>query len=209
MDDYDWLNPYQAHWTDWSHHENTMLNYANDIDLNLRGWILKNQNYKLGVAAGYEQTAFNFNANGGCYQYASGHYVGCFENIPVIGYQQTFRAPYLGLAGQFKVDKFEFGALLKISQWVHADDTDNHYLRNLTFREYGTKSKYQSATIDAGYLYSEHTKFFAEASFNHFSEARAGTEIIDNDTGEMGYLPNSAGLGNKNYTFSLGVKYRL
>ncbi len=207
MDDYDWLDPHRSGWTDWSHHENTQINYANDLDLNVRGWFLKAQNYRLGVAAGYEQTAFSFKAIGGCYQYYSGTLVGCFENVPGIGYQQIYHTPYLGLAGNYTINKFQFGVLLKMSNWVQADDVDNHYLRNITFKEHGVKSKYQSATVDAGYLFTEHMSVFAEASYNHYLNGRASTEIIDNETGEFAYLPNSAGLDNKNYTISLGVKY--
>lgn len=38
MDDYDWLKPDQTKWTDWSHHDKTNLNYANEIDLNAKFW---------------------------------------------------------------------------------------------------------------------------------------------------------------------------
>lgn len=41
MDDYDWLKPDQTKWTDWSHHDKTNLNYANEIDLNAKFWFLK------------------------------------------------------------------------------------------------------------------------------------------------------------------------
>jgi outer membrane protease len=36
MDDYDWLNPFQSSPSEWSHHDNTQLRDANNIDLNLR-----------------------------------------------------------------------------------------------------------------------------------------------------------------------------
>lgn len=41
MDDYDWLNPYQDTWTHWSHHEDTHLNYANELDMSLRAWLMQ------------------------------------------------------------------------------------------------------------------------------------------------------------------------
>ncbi|HHT0594711.1 TPA: omptin family outer membrane protease [Legionella anisa] len=208
MDDYDWLNPYQETWTDWSHHENTHLNYANEVDLNLRTWLMQNENYKLGLAAGYQWSSFSWRAIGGCYQYNSGADMGCFlGNQLGIGYQQKFRTPYVGLAGNYFINNFEFNALLKYSNWVSAQDHDEHYMRNLTFKEHGNNSRYYAATINSGYHVTRNAKIFVEASYNHYSNGRADTEIIDNDTGVHFYESDSAGLSNKNYSVALGLQY--
>lgn len=208
MDDYDWLNPYQETWTDWSHHENTHLNYANELDLNFKAWLMQNENYKLGLAAGYQWSSFSWRASGGCYQYNSGTDMGCFpDNQLGIGYQQKFRTPYVGLAGKYFINNFEFIALLKYSGWVSARDHDEHYARNLTFKEYGSNSRYYAATINSGYHVTRNAKIFVEASYNHYSNGRADTEVIDNDTGEHFYENDSAGLSNKNYSVALGLQY--
>ena len=208
MDDYDWFNPYQETWTDWSHHENTHLNYANELDLSLRAWLLQQQDYKLGLAAGYQWSSFSWRANGGCYQYNNGTYTGCFaSDQPGIGYQQKFSTPYVGLAGKYFINNFEFNALLKYSNWVTARDHDEHYERNLTFYEHGNNFTYYAATLNSGYFVSPHAKVFVEAAYNHYSNGRADTEIIDNDTGKHGYEDDSAGLSNKNYSIALGMQY--
>lgn len=208
MDDYDWLNPNQATWTDWSHHDNTHLNYANELDVSLRTWLMQKQNYKFGLATGYQWDSFSWRAVGGCYQYNSGAYTGCFPgDQPGIGYQQKFGTPYVGLAGKYFINNFEFSALLKFSDWVSARDYDEHYARNLTFKERGNNSRYYAATIHSGYFLTHNTKIFVEASYNHYSNGRADTEIIDNDTGEHDYNSNSAGLSNKNYIIALGLQY--
>ncbi|WP_237387691.1 omptin family outer membrane protease [Xenorhabdus sp. Sc-CR9] len=100
MDDYDWTNPNQSKWTHYSHHENTKLNSASEFDINLKGWILKQPNYKLGGVLGYQQTKFSWVAKGGraIYQNKSSE----FENKPVITYKQEFSTPYMGLAGQHR-----------------------------------------------------------------------------------------------------------
>lgn len=208
MDDYDWLNPYQKNWTHWSHHENTHLNYANEFDLSLRAWILQKQNYKLGVAAGYQRNSFSWQANGGCYQYDNGKDVGCFpSNEPGIGYQQKFSTPYVGLTGKYSIGSFEFNTFLKFSNWVSARDHDEHYARNLTFNEYGNNPKYYAAIINSGYFLTKNTKIFVEASYAQYTNTRADTEIIDNDTGQHIYDNDSSGLSNKNYTVALGLQY--
>ena len=207
MDDYDWVNPAQSSWTDWSHHPDTDLNYANNIDLNLRGWFIQNQYYKIGATAGYEQSSFDFLAKGCCYQYNNGLYTGCFPNNELgIGYQQTFETGYLGLTGKYLMNNVELNATLKFSPWVQANDIDKHYARDITFTETGDNSSFSSITIAAGYYFSQFTKAFFEASYNQFTNGKADT-LLDNNRGDVYYIQNGAGLGNNNYTLALGVQY--
>lgn len=56
MVDRDWLdtsNP--GTWTDESKHPNTRLNFANEFDLNIKGWLLNQPDYQLGLMAGYQK----------------------------------------------------------------------------------------------------------------------------------------------------------
>ncbi|STX27682.1 pla plasminogen activator [Legionella beliardensis] len=208
MDDYDWLNAAQSQWSDWSHHNNTNLNYANGLDLNLRTWFLQDQNYKLGLLGGYEESKFSFRAKGGCYQYDNGRHSGCFPaDEPGIGYRQTFNTPYVGLAGQYAINNFELGLLVKLSNWVKAKDNDKHYSRNLTFKEWGDNAKYHSVTLNAGYHFTKNTKLFAEASYSHYGNVKADTEITNGYTGRRSYFSKAAGLDNNNYAVALGLQY--
>ena len=43
MDDYDWMNDNQSGWTDHSSHPSTNVNYANEFDLNAKGWVFQNE----------------------------------------------------------------------------------------------------------------------------------------------------------------------
>ncbi|WP_131782137.1 omptin family outer membrane protease [Legionella gresilensis] len=210
MDDYDWLSDRQSHWTDWSYHENTHLNNANGIDFSLQTWLLNKPNYKLGLLGGYEKNSFNFRAKGGCFIYENGRQVGCFSNNePGIGYRQVFKTPYVGLAGKYAINNFELNLLLKLSNWVKSEDQDKHYSRNLTFKEWGNNAKYHSLTLNAGYYFTQNTKVFAEASYANYGNTRADTEIKSNSLGRRLFIPNSAGLDNKNYILALGVQYTM
>ncbi len=56
MVDRDWMdssNPGTR--TDESRHPDTQLNYANEFDLNIKGWLLNEPNYRLGLMAGYQK----------------------------------------------------------------------------------------------------------------------------------------------------------
>lgn len=210
MDDYDWMNEKQSSWTDHSSHPATNVNYANEYDLNVKGWIFQGDNYKAGVTAGYQETRFSWTATGGTYNYDNGAYQG---NFPAgergIGYSQRFSMPYIGLAGQYRFNDFEFNALFKFSDWVRAHDNDEHYMRDLTFREKTTDSRYYGASVDAGYYVTPHAKVFAEFTYSSYEEGKGGTQIIDTNTGDSGSISgDAAGISNHNYTITAGLQYR-
>lgn len=209
MDDYDWMNAKQSSWTDHSSHPATNVNYANEYDLNVKGWIFQGDNYKAGVTAGYQETRFSWTATGGTYNYDNGAYQG---NFPAgergIGYSQRFTMPYIGLAGQYRFNDFEFNALFKFSDWVRAHDNDEHYMRDLTFREKTTDSRYYGASVDAGYYVTPHAKVFAEFTYSSYEEGKGGTQIIDTNTGDSGSIGgDAAGISNHNYTITAGLQY--
>ncbi|MGR4049735.1 omptin family outer membrane protease [Kosakonia cowanii] len=210
MDDYDWLNESQSGWTDHSTHPDSDVNYANEFDLNLKGWIFQDANYKAGVVAGYQETRFSWTALGGAYEYDNGTSVGTFPpGERGIGYSQRFTMPYVGLAGQYRIDNFEFNALLKFSDWVRAHDNDEHYMRDLTFREKTSNSRYYGASLDAGYYVTPHAKVFAEFTYSKYKEGKGGTQIIDTNSGESEFIGgDAAGIANKNYTITAGLQYR-
>ncbi|CNI45645.1 outer membrane protease [Yersinia frederiksenii] len=210
MDDYDWLTPGQSNWSRWSTHPNTQLNHANEFDVNVKGWVLNTPKYRVGTIFGYQKTRFSWAASGGSYSYDNGARTGNIPpDTPVIAYNQQFSMPYLGLAGMYRYQDFEFNALLKFSPWVTAKDNDEHYARNLTFHDKSNNSRYYSATVDAGYYVTPNAKVYTELSLSKYEEGKGGSEIIDRTTGNKGYVGgDAAGIENMNYTVSVGMQYR-
>lgn len=210
MDDYDWLDASQSHWTHWSNSPSTRLNHANEFDVNAKAWLVKRPDYKIGAVVGYQQTRFSWTAFGGHFQYDNGNYVGDFpRGERGIGYQQKFSMPYVGLAGGYRYRDIEFNALLKFSPWVEAKDNDEHYMRDLTFREKTSGSNYYSASVDVGYYVTPNAKVFTEFTWSKYSQGKGGTEIIDRVSGESGHLGgDAAGIENKNYSLTAGLQYR-
>lgn len=210
MDDYDWQNSNQSGWTDHSSHPSTDLNYANEYDLNVKGWFLQGDDYKVGAVAGYQETRFSWTAYGGSYNYDNGAFVGNFPAGQAgIGYSQRFSMPYIGLVGQYRLNDFEFNAQFKFSDWVRAHDNDEHYMRELTFREKTSNSRYYGASVDAGYYVTQNAKVFAELTYSKFEEGKGGTQVIDTTSGQSAsFGGDAAGISNKNYTVTVGLQYR-
>ncbi|WP_133136933.1 omptin family outer membrane protease [Legionella rowbothamii] len=209
MDDYDWLNPFQRHWSDWSHSKDTDLRQANEFDFNLRARFFKLSSVQLAAMVGYQRTLFSFLAKGGCYIYNDGMDVGCFpEGEKGIGYKQTFSTPYIGILGNYRINAYELNALFKYSSWVTAKDVDQHYMRDLTFHDGGHNFEFYNVTVNAGYYIRPQIKLFTEGSFSYVPNKIADTNIRDNVTSEETYIPASAGLNNKNMVLSVGIQYK-
>lgn len=210
MDDYDWMDESQKGWTDHSSHPATNVNYASEYDLNLKGWLFRDEDYKAGLVAGYQETRFSWTASGGSYHYDNGTSIGNFAaGERTIGYSQRFSMPYIGLAGQYRINDFEFNAVFKFSDWVRAHDNDEHYMRDLTFREKTTRSRYYGTSVDAGYYVTPNARVFAEFTYSKYHEGKGSSQIIDRAGDDSDFIEgDAAGISNKNYTVTAGLQYR-
>lgn len=86
--------------------------------------------------------------------------------------------PYIGLAGQYRINDFEFNALFKFSDWVRAHDNDEHYMRELTFREKSTNSRYYGTSVDAGYYITPHAKVLLNSPIVNMKRVREALRLL-------------------------------
>ncbi|MBF0693370.1 omptin family outer membrane protease [Providencia alcalifaciens] len=208
MDDYDWMDDSQSHWSDWSNSPDTHLNHANEFDINAKTWLVKRPDYKVGAVVGYQQTRFSWTAFGGHFVYDNGNNIGDFPpGIRGIGYKQKFSVPYIGLTGGYRYRDIEFNALLKFSPWVEARDNDEHYMNNRTFREKTSGSNYYSTSVDVGYYITPNAKVFTEFTWNKYSQGKGGMQVIDPVIGSRYVGGDAAGIENKNYSLTAGLQY--
>lgn len=215
LTDRDWQDPNSNNYTDSSESPSSM-NYANEFDLSLRGWLLNTDNAKLGVVAGYQQSRYSWTAKGGHYDYAGtdeqNNYQpdlprekGIFPRKNIVGYKQTLSAPYIGLAGNYSVGNFEFGSTLKYSPWAVSKDMDDHYLNDAISKVNAYQGTLWSALIDAGYYLTSSLKVYTEASYTYYSRNRG--DIREWNKGEYQFGRDMGGLSNRSWKVSAGIKY--
>ncbi len=213
MTDKDWLdadNP--GTWTDESRHPRTRLNYANEFDLNIKGWIFNEPDWKAGVMAGYQESRYSFNSTGGTYIYSENggfrNETGTFPDTERgIAYKQRFKMPYIGLTGSWRYDDIEVSGAFKYSGWVEASDNDEHYGRGLTFRDKVKNQHYYAVTANVGYYVTPSAKVYIEGTWNRITNKKGDTTVYNRNDNTSDMSKNGAGIESYNMMAVAGLKY--
>jgi omptin len=212
MDDTDWQDESQKSWTDQSRHTGTRLNYANEFDFNVKGWLLNEPTYRFGMIAGYQESRYSFKASGGSFNYTDEDTglpdIGTFPaGTTVIGYKQRFKMPYIGIVGRYRYERFEFGGSFKYSGWVRASDNDEHYLTDTTFRVNIKNQNFYSLAGNAGYYLTPNAKIYLEGAWNRATNKKGSLSSSNYVTGEKISAENSSGIESYSFMTTVGLKY--
>ncbi|ECU9385503.1 TPA: omptin family outer membrane protease [Salmonella enterica subsp. diarizonae serovar 61:l,v:z35] len=206
MVDRDWTDPGQGHYTDISTSP-TRLNSASLWDVNATLWALHGENYHAGLMVGWRQNDYKWESHGGYYHYDNGQDVGAFPDQKVIGYKLQFKMPYIGLTGGYRYHNVELNTAFKYSHWVRASDTDEHYLRNITFRDKNRDSDFYSLSADIGYYITPQAKVFIEGEWMRVTNGKGSDTAYFNDSGAVGYSPDASGIESSSYNITAGLRY--
>jgi len=210
MDDYDWSDESQKRWTEHSSHGNTHLEYANEFDLNVKGWIFNEPGYRLGVMAGYHESRYSFTAKGGSYNYDNGGYTGSFPaGLTGISYKQRFKVPYIGLLGDYRYANFQFGGAFKYSGWARASDEDEHHDRRTTFRGDIRNQSYYSLAGNVAYYFTDNAKVYVEGVWSRAMNKKGSMTLhAFGDDDFSATVPNSAGIDSRSFMTTIGLQYK-
>ncbi|ELO4999912.1 omptin family outer membrane protease [Escherichia coli] len=215
MVDRDWNNEYIPDiWTDESRHPDTRLNFANEFDLNIKGWLVNEPDYRLGLIAGYQESRYSFTARGGSYIYSSEEgfrdAVGSFpDRERAIGYKQHFKMPYIGLTGSYRYEDFELGGIFKYSSWVDSFDNDEHYSpdKRISYHSKVKNQNYYSVAVNAGYYITPDAKVYIEGTWNRITNKKGNTSLYNRNDNSSEYYKNIAGIESYNFITTAGLKY--
>lgn len=208
MDDYDWEDENQKGWTSKSHHPRSQLNRANQFDLSVKYWLLSNEDTRIGIVSGYQQTRYRFNAYGGQYNYDNGQNIGTLpDSLLGISYRQTFKTPYIGLLASYRYQRWEVGGEVKYSAWGRASDVDEHYLTDTTFWASVNKQKFAALSVNAGYYLTDHAKVYFEGTWGATFNQKGRLSYYDREEDIAGSLSRGAGIENTVLMGSVGLRY--
>lgn len=183
------------------------LRSASSWDVNATIWGVNNDRWRLGLMAGWQQTDYKWDAYGGYYSYWNGLVQGDLPDGKGIGYKLQFKMPYIGLTGGYRFHNVEMNTTFKYSHWVRASDTDEHYLRSITFRDSNRDSDFYSLAADIGYYITPQAKVFLEGEWGKVTNGKGNETATFHDSGEVAYYPNASGIESSSYNVTAGLKY--
>ena len=216
MDDRDWLLGYNGFdsWTHWSHHPNTDTSKAFQIDVSAAAKFAEYNNLQFSALAGYRFKNMKWDASDGTFIYSSaddnGNIVGFRDQTetfhgPVIGYEQWWHTPYIGLGVTYEAPRFRLTGEIIGSPFVMSRDRDHHYLRNLIFTESFDTTQMIGVSLSAERDLGAAWTVFGRADYQNYFEARGDTRTYDTSTGEVSETRNSAGLDHYSFAVMVGL----
>lgn len=223
MDDRDWLmftlSPSENIVYVMSHswHADTHLNYANQSDISVKGWLIDEDHFSVGVLLGYQQTRLSWTARGGAFYQTSQEYLtgnkysvtGSYDQSCSLGYKQQFSVPYIGVITEYHRNNLEISSTLKYSNWVQAKDYDHHGCRSIIYTSRSSHSDFFSVALNLAYLMSSQLKLFVELTHEHYAEAKGNMHLINyKNNSQLDVGHNTAGFSHSNRTLTSGFSYR-
>lgn len=189
----------------------THLNYANQFDLNIKGWLLNEPDYRLGVMAGYQESRYSFTSFRNFtsdIDEDTGLPIGnAAQSVAINGYKQRSKIPYVGLTGSYRYQRFEFGATFKYSGWVQSNDGEDSYISDHITTGKVNSQKYYSLAANAGYYVTPNAMLYLEGIWNRTTN-KIGNRITDNrPEGTTVVDEFSRGIENSSFITSIGLKY--
>ncbi|EKC2495410.1 omptin family outer membrane protease [Salmonella enterica] len=206
MVDRDWLISAQEEYSHISESP-TKLRSASFWDVNATVWGVNNDRWHLGIMGGWQQTDYKWDAHGGYSSYWNGSVEDKLPDGKVILYKLQFKMPYVGLTGGYRFRNVEMNTTFKYSHWVQASDTDEHYLRNITFHDRNRVSDFYSVSADIGYYITPQAKIFIEGEWMRVGNGKGDGKAEFHNEGSVGYFPDSSGIENTAYNVTVGLKY--
>ncbi|AMO49252.1 Protease 7 [Enterobacter sp. FY-07] len=208
MNDYDWQNAVQDSWTDHSSHPDTRLNFSNQFDVNVKGWMFNTPGWRLGVMVGYQENRISFHSRGGSYSYNNGAHTGSFDPNEInIGYKQHYQIPYVGLTGRYRYSDIEFSGTLKYSAWARTTGNDEHYLRDLTFTDKAREQNFFSLAASVGYYVTENMKLYIEGTWNRVTNKKTDVNVNNYRQNINADYKNGGGIESYNMLTTAGLVY--
>ena len=210
MDDFD-FRILGADWTDWSTHSDTDVTDGSIIDLNAEISVFRTENFALKVIGGYKRDNFGWEAYGGNFVYSVNGFRDTVGSFPagqqVIGYEQTYDTPYVGIGIGVSFPRFELASRLIYSDWVQGEAIDNHYLRNLVTTDEIEDGEMVAFDISGKYLINNHLSVMMAYTYQDYDTAQGDSLWEFRDQGVSVLFVDGAGMDLYYSLFTVSLIY--
>ncbi|WP_168201815.1 omptin family outer membrane protease [Phreatobacter aquaticus] len=206
MDDYDWnipgcpASPTGTYCE--SNHPDTVLRNAILFDSFAAARFLTLGPVQLSAVAGYKFDFYRWQGSGGTSNYAP------FPPGSGISYDQTWRAPYLGLAMEAEHGPWSLRGRLIGSVWALGTGRDLHHLRSTLFTDRLGPGQMMAAEIGLGYQIRPGMTLTADYRYQawRIAQGPADSQALG---GALTSFPGKGGGGsNTSHMVSLGLRIR-
>jgi outer membrane protease len=213
MQDYDWFIPGRD-WTDLSSHPDTSLDHYAALDAGVRYELLRRNAWSLGLLGGFHYTDVKWTAYGGSYIYSSSggfrDLIGDFpEGERGITFRQMLPAVYLGPAASLRLDRLTLTASVVGGLSFDARDIDDHWLRDLRFRDDLDPAPYLGIKARETYRVGPAVALFLGLDYQEYFRMKGSTTTTDTTTGAVSYEGGDAAGGSfRAFSVNAGLSAR-
>jgi outer membrane protease len=207
MDNYDWLDPSSPDWTDYSLSD-VAVTEGYIVDVNVAYEFYRRDHASARLIIGYKQNGWSWEDYGVFALYPE------FDYVPLdlggetgITYEQEFRMPYAGIAGDFTRDRITLSGYAVWSPLVAAEDWDHHIARTIYFHGMFEGGDMLGLGLAARYALKENLFLSASIEQQTLDLIVGDVELLDYTTGVYYAGADEAGIENSYTVISLGLGF--
>lgn len=208
MDDYDWGIPADPRGWESCYNSRANVEQVFITDSNIEAVLLKTKYVDISGLIGFKFDNWKWDSKDGIFTYSFNSWRGDQMTFPkgqsVIGYEQWFYTPYLGVQTNSDFGNFKLKTYVKGTICAWGEDEDHHYLRNLRFNEHIYNIKYIGAGVSGSYSFTPNIFSTITCDYQKYFRQIGHTKITDTTTGETSKTSNSAGMDHE--SFFLGIE---
>jgi plasminogen activator len=206
------MDPY-LDWTHQSIHDDTVINKANQFDIDAEFAAYAAGPVLLTGGIGYRIDDWEWDARGGTYIYSVSDFRDTSGVFPDgengITYAYKYSSFYVSLGAQADLQNFILGARVLYGPETKTETKDTHHMRGLTFEEDFEDTTMLSFELRGAWRFNDRLSLFGDYSYTRYDEVKGETLITDTLTGATFTDGATKGaIENESSVFSVGVSYR-
>ncbi|RKE85302.1 omptin family outer membrane protease [Rhizobium sp. AG855] len=210
MEDRDWVVPSYSGWTDQSIHPDTKLDRYINLLIEADRAVIDTGTTRVGLGGGFGYANVKWTSRGGSYIYSNvtlHDTVGNFtDGEKGITYEQRIPTLFLSANAEQQIGKFKLSGTVRGGGSFDYKDVDDHWMRDLRFKEEMGFAPMLGAAISANYQFLPSAAIYVAGDFQKIFNTRGDMDQRNTVTGATSSFDDSASASYQSLTISTGVK---